>query len=382
MEKTLKEEEVKDLEKEIDTAVDRLFVEKKRGAVENSWSESSFSTPFYEGEKKFDRERTAPHIPQYPSLLKSIEKMETQLLSLEWEITKENIEKTRREVLSLRDLFREKPNIFSLLNLMEEVLNDMIKKEENIHPSYNQFLLDSKETIKLLMEKETDDKIKMYKKLAHSGIEARFSYLGVVRSPEGKAPVLSLSEEKRVEEGVVPERNKMEEIVNKMNIFSGKMDEILKKIDQHLFAHEQWTKKPGERFVEAKPATVNVTIFRVNERLFGIESDKIFKIFKVPSATYEKFLTQTKIRLKDLELRMIDLKKIFSIQGEDRKEDKQILTVKGDGEYRGLMIDQILSKLMTSLGSGPGGGEHFIGMIHWTYQNQPVEIPVLDVKKF
>jgi len=308
--------------------------------------------------------------------------METQLISLEWDITKENIEKTRREVLSLRDPFKEKPNIFSLLNLMEEVLNNMIKKEENIPPSYKQFLLDSNETIKLLMEKETDDKIKMYKKLAYSGIEARFSCLGAMRSPEGKVPVLSLSEGKRVEEGVVPERNKMEEILNKMNIFSGKMDEILKKIDQHVLTHEKWTERHGERFVEVKPATVNVTIFRVNERLFGIESDKIFKIFKIPSAFYEKFLTQTKIRLKDLELRMIDLKKIFSIQGEDRKEDKQILTVKGDGEYRGLMIDQILSKSITSLGSGPGGGEHFIGMIHWTYQNQPVEIPVLDVKKF
>ena len=60
---------------------------------------------------------------------------------------------------------------------MEKVLIHMIKNEENIQPPWIKFLLDSKETIKLLMRKETEGEINIYKQLAYLGIEARFSCL-------------------------------------------------------------------------------------------------------------------------------------------------------------------------------------------------------------
>ena len=55
--------------------------------------------------------------------------------------------------------------------------------------------------------------------------------------------------------------------------------------------------------------------------------------------------SQQKIRLKDFEMKVVDLKKIFCIQGGDPKGETNILTVKEDGEYKGLIVDQVLKKL-------------------------------------
>ena len=382
MEKIFGEEDIKGLEKEIDSAVDRLFIEKKRGLAESSLMESSISEPPYETGKGFEREGFSSSVSTSPPFLKPIEKMETQLLSLEWEITKENLGKTKEEVRTMKGIFRENPTVSSVLSQMEEVLNHMMIHEENIRPPVIKFLLDSKETIKLLMQKETDREISIYKNLAYSGIEARFSSLEGIREPKAKQPSSGVSGEGESVGISLMGEKKIEEILSRMNLFSGKMDEILKKIDRYLLIHEPPTQKPPEKLVETKPSAVNITIFKVDAKLFGVESDKVVKIFKVPSASCDKFSNQQKIRLKDFELRMIDLKKIFSIQGKDRKGEKQILTVKDNGEYKGLMIDQVLNKLSTHLDIAEGYGEYVAGMIRWTYQDHPVKIPILDIKQF
>jgi transposase len=120
----------------------------------------------------------------------------------------------------------------------------------------------------------------------------------------------------------------------------------------------------------------------VDEKLFGVESEKIFKLFKVPVTFHEKYSDQVKVRLRDLEVKMINLKKIFSIPGEDLPEEMRILTVKDNGEYKGLMVDQVLKKLSTTSEIGGSYGEFFLGRIFFTYEEQPVEIPILDLKKF
>jgi len=79
---------------------------------------------------------------------------------------------------------------------------------------------------------------------------------------------------------------------------------------------------------------------------------------------------------------VVNLKKIFSIPGGDHIGEMRILTVKDNGEYKGLMVDQVLKKLSTLSEKGGELGEYFSGVIHSTYQEQPVEIPILDLKKF
>lgn len=302
-------------------------------------------------------------------------------MTLEWEITEENIKKAKEEVLVLRRISEEKPDIVSVLSLMEKVLNHMLRDEENIGPQMIKFLLDSKETIKLLIKKESSSEISIYKKLAQLGIEARFSCLQGINDDKRKRPGLRLSEEITRTEVLPTAGKQIEELLNKMNLFSEKMDEIIIKFDQRLLRVEQRFVPSSEKLMETSAPSVNVTVFKVDEKFFGVESDRVFKLFRVPSTFHKKYSNQEKIRLKDFEVRLIDLKKIFSIQGGDRRGEATILTVKENGGYKGLIVDQVLKKLSTPADIGKEYGDYFLGMIHWTYQDHPVEIPILDLKK-
>jgi hypothetical protein len=382
MEKGIGEDEIKGLEEEIDLAVDRLFVEKKRGLKESLLMESQSFEPSYEMVKDSSIESSFQPSPAPLPFLRSMEKMEAQLLSLEWEVTKENIAKTREEVLALQRILKEKQNITTVLSLMDKVLNQMIQKDENIRPPLIKFLLDSKETIKLLMKKETDSEINIYQQLAYAGIAARFACLEELKDSKTTPSPFSLGMERDREEIPMMGEKRVGQLLNKMNLFSEKMDELFAKIDQHLSGLSQGVERPSEGLVERRPLLVNITVFKVDGKLFGVESEKVVKLFKVPDTFYDKYTNQQKIRLKDFEVRLVDLNKIFSVPRGDRKKEFKILAVKDDGEYKGLMVDDVIKKLSTHPDIRGGGGKYFLGMVHSTYQEQPVEIPILDVKKF
>lgn len=421
------EEDLRGLEEEIDDAVDRLFVEKKRGGAESFLMESelpepslkspalepamkpptfepsmkslslepsiespeleplmksSLLEPSYEFEKMFDLE-SSPAPPSVPiPFLKSVEKMEAQLLSLEWEITDEKLKKTKEEVLALRELLKQRADIVSILTCMDKLLIYMIKNEENIQPSWIKFLLDSKETIKLLMRKETEGEINIYKQLASIGIEARFSCLEGMKESKTISPSFGEGEGIEKKEISIPGGEKIEEMSNKMNLFMEKVEEIFRTMKQQISRLEETTRKSPDPSVEARSPAVNITIFKVDEKLFGVESEKVFKLFKVPNTFQEKYSNQPKIQLRDVEVKMIDLKKLFSIPEGEPKGEIRILTVKGNGGYKGFLVDQVIKKLSTPSDKGGEVGEYFSGVIHSIYQEQPVEIPILDLKKF
>jgi chemotaxis signal transduction protein len=466
MDKMTGEEDFKGLEEEIDDAVDRLFVENKRGgrktlstesprlepslppptpelsiksqilepsprppdlepliqsplvkssvkssleepSMEATMSQPSMKPPVlepsmktsllepsheFESDKSLDLQHP-PHPPSASVLLpKSVENMEAQLLSLEWEITQEKLEKTREEVLALREAMKQKVEMASLLSYMEEVLSHMIKNEENIRPSWIKFLLDCKETLKLLMRKETEVEINTYKQLAHLGIEARFACLEglkkdakiVVPSP-GRGVGIERSEspiprEKSTVDMSTGEK-KIEDVAIKMNLFMEKAEEIFRTMRQQAAKIEEMTRKAPAPSAEPKSEPVSVTILRVDKRLFGVEGEKIFKLFKVPTTFLEKYPGQQKIRLKDLEVKIVDLRKLFSISGGERLGETRILTVKENEEYKGLLVDEVLNKSSAPLEKKDELGEYCSGVIHSTYQERLVEIPVLDLKK-
>ena len=456
------EEDFKGLEEEIDDAVDRLFVENKRGgaktfstrspllepslspptpqpsmksparepsvkppdlepfmqpstlkpsmeepSLESTISELSMKPPVlepsmktsllepsheFELEKSFNLDSSSHPPPASVSFPKSVENMEAQLLSLEWEITEEKLKKTREEVLALREVSKQRADMTSLLNYMEEVLSHMIKNEENIRPPWIKFLLDSKETLKLLMRKETEGEINIYKQLAHLGIEARFSSLEGLKDPKivqpspGKGKGVEGAEvptpgKKKIEDIPVGEK-KIEDMSMKMNLFMEKAEEIFRTMKQQIAKIEDTTRKAPAPSMEPISKPISVTIIKVDKKLFGVESEKVFKLFKVPATFLEKFPGQQKIRLRDLEVKIVDLKKIFSIPGGESPGETRILTVKDNGEYKGLLVGQVLSKSSALLEKREGVGEYFLGLIHSTYQEHPVEIPILDLKKF
>ena len=451
MDKITEEEEFKGLEEEIDDAVDRLFVENKKGTgktfskeplplepspspsmksptpepslepptlepfmqpptlrppmkspVEEPFMESTILEPSskppvlepsiktsllepsheFESEKSFNLENSPRPSSAAVPISKSVENMEAQLLSLEWEITEEKLKKTREEVLALRELLKQKADMASILSYMENVVSRMIKNEENIRPPWIKFLLDSKETLKLLMRKETEGEITIYKQLAHHGIEARFTCLDGMKEAKIVQPSSGKAEGVGRAELPIPGEKKIEDMSNRMNSFMEKVEEIFRTMKQQMTKLEESAQRLPPPSTQARSKPVDVTIFKLDKKLFGVESQKVFKVFRVPATVLEKYPNQQKIRLRDFEVKMIDLKKMFSIVGGERPEEIRILTVKENGEYKGLMVDQVLNKLSTPFEEKAGVGEYFSGVVHYTYQEQSMEIPILDLKKF
>ena len=258
----------------------------------------------------------------------------------------------------------------------------MIQNEENIEPPWIKFLLDAKETIKLLMRKETEGEIDTYKQLAYQGIEARFASLEKMKETPLAQPPFGKEERIEKTEAFLSIERKIQDLSNKMNLFMEKVEQIFRAVGQQIASLEETTQRPPAPLREARPSPLGVTIFKINEKLFGVESERVFKLFKVPDSFSQKYSSHQKIRLRDLEVKMVNLKKILAIQGEEPQGEIKFLTVKDNGEYKGFLVDQVCKKLSAPPEGGKEVGEYFIGVIHSTYQEQPVEIPILDLKKF
>jgi len=395
-EKMIIEEDLKGLEKEIDAAVDRLFVEKGGETLKSIAPSAPLHETFQKAEKEVEWEMPvsapapipAPTPTPTPVLdpvasyyAQPLEKLETQLLSLEWEITKENLEKTAGEVLELKENFKRSPDVSSVLNRMLAVLNFMTQNEEGIQPHRIQILLDSKETIKLLMRNETEEEIGIYKKLALTGLEARFSSLEEIRRVvPPPVSVTTPKQEERAEVSLIgPEL--MEKITGRMESFSAKLDEMMEKMNWHLSGHEELIKSHVASPLQESVSKTKVTVFKIGEKLLGVESQKVFKLFKVPVSIRETINEFPTFRLKGLEVRMVDLESLFSVSGSERVEERQMLILKGDETYKGLLIDRVLNRLYGPMEQGETFNDPLLGMIRWTYQDLPIRIPILDFEK-
>jgi hypothetical protein len=420
MDKTLGEDEVKGLEAEIDDAVERLFVEIKKGLPGHASMESPVVKPPPRAEKEFDLTNVSmeppvvkpplrvekdddldlsfapppsdsdipfvlepssspppppPRPPKAAPSLNPLEKLETQILSLEWEITKENLKKAMEEILAVRAQAKENPQIVSTLNLMGKVIHYMMKNEGDVTPPFVKFLLDSKETIKLLMKKGTDQETTTFKQLVYAGIEAKFASLeGLREVPSPPPPSIGGSE--RMETTGVPTlgAEKMQELLSKINLFLERTEELIKRMGER-------SRSGSGLPPEIQTPSAQITVFKIGDKFFGVESEKVFKLFKVPDTFEAKFSNQPKIRLRGLEVRMIDLKKRFSIAAENRKEGIKLLTVNDQGIVKGWIIDQILKQVSATPEREGEGTRDVLGKIYWTYKDRQVTVPILDTKR-
>ncbi|OGP90906.1 MAG: hypothetical protein A2157_05540 [Deltaproteobacteria bacterium RBG_16_47_11] len=390
MEKNLREDEIKELEEEIDSAVDRLFVEKRKGLSESLFQESPSLSPSVEPSQQphraFDFEPSptpspVPPVPQPPpsSYLKLIDQIEAQVLSLEWEITDEKLRKTREAIKTLHESFEPRTDIGSVLGLMDSLLGQMIADEENIHPPMIKFLLDAKETIKLLLKEETEKEFTLYKQLAREGIEARFTGLAGPKQPSSPGP--PLLREEPISEKAPVEWKRVEEMLTQWNEFFEKADGVLRQMEQHLSRLEKVHQEPLNSSGKGKLPLMDITVFKAYGKLYGVESQKIMKLYKIPSSFEDKYAHRSKVRLRDIDVTLIDLKKNFPVESWHPEGPSKLLTIQEEGEYKGLIVEEILKRLTISPEDREENGKPLLGIIHWVYQAHPVEVPILNFRK-
>jgi hypothetical protein len=307
--------------------------------------------------------------------------LEAQLLSLEWEITEEKLQGAQEEVRGLCDQFKQKADIGPVLGFMDSVLDKMRTDEESILPPMVKFLLDAKETIKLLLNKGTNKELSVYKNLAREGIEARFIGLEGMRGPSIQpSPVLR---EETVPQSPLIEWKKMEEVLTQGKVFFERAEEILRQIEQRLSQLSQIEKPQPEPPIPSgreKLPLMDITIFKAYGKLFGVESQKVWKLYKIPASFQDKYAQMPKIRLKDLDVTLIDLKKAFPEESWHPEEMSKLLIAQEEGEYKGLLVDEVVKRLTISPEEDRGEKGPLLGIAQWIYQTHPVEVPILNLK--
>ncbi len=430
MEKTpLREEEIKELEDEIDLAVDRLFIEKRKGAKEpaheeppifetaeppvvesplqsapepaslpalESSLESSFGLMAEPEKEELDIAESLepPPSPPPPSYMKAIDQLEAQLLALEWEITDEKLHNTQEAVRSLSQVLKQRSDTSSVLGFMDDLLNRMTADTEEIRPPMINFLLDGKETIKLLLRRETDGEVSVYKQLALEGMEARFA--GLQPQKALVSPAVPPMIEKEVPDhsisnfpagsppGLPVDWERVEEMLGEWRRFFGKAEKILVGMDGRLSALEKIGSGSRSPAAAGEPSLAplrDITIFRACGHCYGVESRKIWKLFRIPPSFREKVGDQPSVRLRDAEVSLIDLRKAFPGEASEEAAETKLLTLQGDGEYKGLIVERVLKRLRGTVEERPADRRPIVGVLHGFDQSEGIEVPILDSNK-
>jgi hypothetical protein len=258
----------------------------------------------------------------------------------------------------------------------------MIHHEGDIHPGLVKFLLDAKETVKLLLSEEESDLIRTARQLACEGIDARFACLqglGKQGTPVVTAPETPADHEDAIFPGDGSMR--VEESLDRLDGLARQGSQTLERIEGLLLRLATFSLPETREQIEKPPSPVQVVLFRTGDRLFGLESERILKLYKVPDPFSRRFTHQARVRMKDLEVRMVDLRKLFFLGDAPAGGEMKVLLVKSGDEYRGVIVDQMVDKVSVQPEVRAGQGDYVAAVVHWTWGGQPVEVPLLALEK-
>ncbi len=125
--------------------------------------------------------RTAPieTPPEEEKLPKGVETLEVELLSLEWEFNSDILKKIIAALGGLKAAYRDSDSLLKVINMMGKVSLYLLNDEKSITPEALRFLQDGKEVIKFLTTEKEEQTI--FKNLVVEGISSHFQLLGLDR---------------------------------------------------------------------------------------------------------------------------------------------------------------------------------------------------------
>lgn len=336
-EQDTKGNELKGLEAEIDSAIDTLFVE--RGGEKEKAPFAAVATAPDEPVKAPDEglqslaqktESEALSMERKPPSgatdgpTRNLENLQTHLLSLEWEISPDLIDKIISELGFLKEANRNNRAIFEVVDIMRKVAHLLADDEGNITPENVRFLLEAKDGIKLLCD-ELKDK-EDYKNLVLSGILARYQLL----QDQGKEAV-----EGRDDAG--GERD-FEHIAKDLRELSHQLqDEI-----RQLGALTQTLQ--GRPDHSAPSEMVRTVLVESCGRVFAIEKDRVVRSVRIPYRVVRTIWRNREIRIRGVRLPLINLFRLFRLKGRVEAKDKVVVLVKKGERTLAILVDRLLQK--------------------------------------
>jgi hypothetical protein len=110
-------------------------------------------------------------------LPKGVETLEVELLSLEWEFDSEILKRIIAALGGLKAAYRDNDSLLKVINMMGKVSLYLLNDEKSITPETLRFLQDGKEVIKFLTTEKGEQTI--FKNLVVEGINSHFQVLGL-----------------------------------------------------------------------------------------------------------------------------------------------------------------------------------------------------------
>ena len=387
----MKRDEIEDLDEEIESAVDSLFVEKGAdegiglGGGESGIPEEPELIPDISPEVmedslgKGELRETAPEAEpvkeeMVPStektepieephkeekLPKDVETLEVEVLSLEWEFNAETLKKIIAALGGLKAGYRDDDSFLKVIDMMGKVSLYLLNDEKSITPEALRFLQDGKEVIKFLIMEKGEQTI--FKNLVVEGINSHFKLLGLDRGERkdkaqdkifqklcsdlekhrmrlcdgedrlGRAlhRVKGIKDELIFDNGIMELSDELEKIQGYLRSCLGRLGDISEQFQGEIF---------GQRLYGVE----RVLLVEMQNRIFGIPSDSVIKSYALPDGYAKSIASQDSITLKGKRIPLVKLSKVFNLAVTGVRRPQGIVLVGERDQIIAVLVDRVL----------------------------------------
>ncbi len=400
----MKKDDTEDLDEEIESAVDSLFVEmgadrgielggKQRGipeqaepipdispeVMEESLGKGELGETVLQAEPVKEemasapeaepiREETAPSPaetepvekpPEGERLPKGLETLEVEILSLEWEFSGETLKKIIAALGGLKAAYRGDDSLLKAIDMMGKVSLYLLNDEKSVTPEALRFLQDGKEVIKFLTTEKGEQTI--FKNLVVEGINSHFQLLGLHRgarkdraedaifqklcSDLEKHRMRLYDGEDRFGRALNRVKGMKEELIFDDGI-RGLSDE-LEKIHGYLRMclgrlGDISEQFQREIFGQRLYTVERVLLVETQNRIFGIPSDSVMKSYTLTEGYTKSIAAQDSITLKGRRIPLVKLSKVFNLGISGVRRPQGIVLVGGRDNIVAVLVDRVL----------------------------------------
>ncbi len=326
----------RELEQEIDHAIDNLFIEKGVG-TEPAASQPTDEAPPKAAEppevelgpppklgieEPSEEEKSSFVETERPT--RNLENLETHLLSLEWEISSDLIDKIVTELGFLKKAYGNDRALFQVFEVMGKVAHSLADDEGNITPESLRFLLDAKDGVNLFRNELRDKED--YKNLFLSGILARYSILQDQNRISGEAGAEPVGGEE------------IEGLTQTLKALSQQLRDQIRQLGAVT------RKLQGDHGASVPLKTVGTVLVTSSGRVFAIERDMVVRSVQIPYRMVRTIWRDNEIRIRGSRFPLVNLFRLFGFKGKVEAEDKTVILIRKADRTLALLADKLLQK--------------------------------------
>ncbi|UCD71960.1 MAG: chemotaxis protein CheW [Syntrophobacterales bacterium] len=401
----MKRDDIEDLDDEIESAVDSLFVEEgadreiglggREGGIpeqaesipdispevmEESLAKAELGETILEAEPIMDEmvfstEETESIVEETVSsaeetepiekpleeekLPKAIETLEVEVLSLEWEFSGETLKKIIAALGGLKTAYRDDNSLLKVIDMMGKVSLYLLNDEKSITPEALRFLQDGKEVVKFLITDKGEQVI--FKNLMVEGINSHFQLLGLgkeARRDKDRDKIfqklcsdlekyrMSLCDgEDRLGRALHRVKGMNEELIfdNGIKGLSDELEKIKGYLRSYLGRLDDISEQfQREIFGQRLYETERVLLVETQNRIFGIPSDSVIKTYALTDGYAKSISLKDSITLKGKRIPMVKLSNVFNLAMTGVRKPQGIVLVKKRDQIIAILVDKVL----------------------------------------